>query len=142
MHFSTSTTIAAPRETVWAILTDLPAWPTWNTTVTGTSGAIVVGTKVSVSVTANPGRAFAVTVAALESPSRMVWIGGMPLGLFTGTRTFVLTDDAGTTRFEMDESYTGPMAGLITRSIPDLQPSFDEFAACLKSRAESTSRAA
>ena len=28
------------------------------------------------------------------------------------------------------------LAGMITRSIPDLQPAFDEFAACLKARAE------
>jgi len=37
----------------------------------------------------------------------------------------------------MDEVYTGPMAPMVTRSIPDLQPSFDEFAACLKATAES-----
>jgi hypothetical protein len=34
--------------------------------------------------------------------------------------------------------YSGLMAPLIVRSIPDLQPSFNTFAANLKRRAEST----
>jgi hypothetical protein len=53
-----------------------------------------------------------------------------------------LTAVGDTTEFAMDEVYTGPMAGMVTRSIPDLQPSFDEFAQCLKARAETTARSA
>jgi hypothetical protein len=36
----------------------------------------------------------------------------------------------------MREEYTGPMLPLIWRSIPDLQPSFEQFARGLKARAE------
>jgi hypothetical protein len=36
----------------------------------------------------------------------------------------------------MREEYTGSMAPLIVRSIPDLQPAFDEFAGDLKRAAE------
>jgi uncharacterized protein YndB with AHSA1/START domain len=136
MRFATRTTIAAAPEQVWAILTDLPQWPTWNTTVISTDGHVALGSKVSVTVKANPGRAFAVKVKTLDAPSRMTWVGGMPLGLFAGTRTYTLTPQDGGTEFAMEEVYTGPMAGLITKSIPDLQPSFDEFAACLKKRVE------
>jgi len=39
--------------------------------------------------------------------------------------------------FSMNEVFTGLMAPLFTRSIPDLQPSFDEFANCLKYHSES-----
>jgi hypothetical protein len=136
MRFSTRTTIAAPPQKVWQILTDLPQWPEWNTTVVSTSGQVALGAKVTVTVKANPGRAFPVKVRTLDAPSRMTWVGGMPLGLFAGTRTYTLTPHDGGTEFAMDEVYTGPIAGLITKSIPDLQPSFDEFAACLKARAE------
>jgi hypothetical protein len=67
----------------------------------------------------------------------MVWRGGMPLGLFTGTRTYVLTQlPDGKLKFEMTEIFKGLMAPLIMRSIPDLQPAFDEFAQCLKTAAE------
>jgi len=136
MRFATRTTIAAPPERVWAILTDLSQWPQWNTTVISTDGKVALGAKVKVTVKANPGRAFAVTVKTLDAPRTMTWVGGMPLGLFAGTRTYTLTPVGDSTEFAMEEVYTGALAGLFTKSIPDLQPSFDEFASCLKSRAE------
>ena len=61
----------------------------------------------------------------------------MPLGLFKGERTFTLTPGAnGEVQFSMREEYTGLMAPLLGRSIPDLQPSFDQFAHDLKRAAE------
>jgi hypothetical protein len=52
-------------------------------------------------------------------------------------RAYELTASAAaTSMFSMREDYTGPLAGLIARSIPDLQPAFDEFAQCLKREAE------
>jgi hypothetical protein len=61
----------------------------------------------------------------------------MPLGLFRGVRTFTLTPvPGGATAFAMREVFSGPLLGLIKRSMPDLQPSFDEFARSLKLRAE------
>jgi hypothetical protein len=38
----------------------------------------------------------------------------------------------------MREDYTGPLAGMIAKSIPDLSPSFERFATGLKHRVEST----
>ena len=67
---------------------------------------------------------------------RMTWSGGMPLGLFKGVRTFRLAPENGATRFTMREEYTGPMLPLIWRSMPDLGPSFEQFARGLKARAE------
>jgi hypothetical protein len=67
----------------------------------------------------------------------MTWKGGMPLGLFKGVRTYRLEPEAGAgTRFTMDERYSGPLLPLIGRSIPDLGPSFDQFAGGLKQRVE------
>ena len=61
----------------------------------------------------------------------------MPLGLFKGERTFTLEPGSdGSVEFSMREEYTGLMAPLIGRSIPDLQPAFDEFANDLKRAAE------
>ena len=65
-------------------------------------------------------------------------VGGMPLGLFRGARTYELSPAAGGgTAFHMREEYTGPLLGLIWRSMPDLGPSFDRFARGLKLRVES-----
>ena len=67
----------------------------------------------------------------------MTWSGGMPLGVFKGVRTFALEPaDGGATRFRMREEYTGPLLPLIWRTMPDLGPSFEQFARGLKARVE------
>ncbi len=134
--FEASTEIAAPAERVWAILTDAPAYPSWDSGVTGVDGRIADGEKITVHSEVSPGRAFPVTVA-IRSPDAMTWTGGMPLGLFTGVRTF-RTQPAGDhlTRLTMREEYSGLLAGLMFRSIPDLDPSFRRFVEGLKARAE------
>ena len=135
--FFTTILIDAPASRVWGILTDLASWPTWNTTVDKVDGSAALGNTITVYAKASPGRAFPLKVSEFTSPNRMVWRGGMPLGLFTGTRTYVLAQQPdGKLKFEMTEEFSGLMAPLITRSIPDLQPAFDEFAKCLKTAAE------
>ena len=99
-------------------------------------GRIAPGEKIKVVSEANPGRAFPVKVTGFEPGRSMVWSGGMPLGLFKGVRTFTLTPENGATRFEMREEYTGPLLPMIWRSMPDLGPSFAQFARGLKARAE------
>jgi hypothetical protein len=51
-------------------------------------------------------------VTAFETPSRMEWTGGLPLGLFVGRRTFTV------------------------KSVGDRQPEIDSFSAALKAHAE------
>jgi hypothetical protein len=76
-------------------------------------------------------------VTEFDEPERMVWEGGMPLGLFTGVRTFTLTSQAnGSTEFSMVEVYSGLMEPLISKSIPDLTEPFEQFADGLKNAAE------
>jgi uncharacterized protein YndB with AHSA1/START domain len=136
----TKTVIRAPREKIWDLLVDLPSWPSWNTTVDKTEGRVELGKKVKVFVKLSPGRAFPVKVSELDKPSKMVWTGGMPLGLFKGVRTYTLTSRPAedTVEFHMREVFSGPMSKMIEKSIPDMQPAFDEFAAALKQRAEAT----
>jgi hypothetical protein len=135
--FAARTTIQASPEDVWRILTDAPGYPEWNNTVTGVDGTIALGNTVTVHAKIAPGRAFPVMVTRFDAPRQMVWRSGMPLGLFRGERTYDVRPVAGgAVEFAMREEYTGLMAPLITKSIPDLQPAFDEFVACLKSRAE------
>jgi uncharacterized protein YndB with AHSA1/START domain len=137
-HYEATSTIAAPPEQVWAVLADGGSWASWDSGVTGVSGRIAAGEKVTVRSEVSPGRAFPVKVTAFEPSRRLEFTGGMPLGLFRGVRTYTLTPDGGGgTLFRMREEYTGPLLGLIWRSMPDLQPSFDRFAAGLKRRVES-----
>lgn len=65
----------------------------------------------------------------------MVWSSGAPV-VFNGRRTFTLTPSAGGTEFHMAEVYKGLMLPLIWRSMPDMQPGFEQFADGLKRVAE------
>jgi hypothetical protein len=135
--YQTSIEIAATPAAVWAVLTDLAQYPAWNSTIARVEGRIAPGARLTVHVKINPGRAFPLTVTAWAPPERMTWRGGMPLGLFAGERTFELAPvERDRVRFTMREAYSGLLAPLITRSIPDLQPAFEQFAADLKRRVE------
>ncbi len=101
-------------------------------------GDVAPGEKITIRPQAAPGRAFPVRVTAFEPPRRLRFSGGMPLGLFRGVRTHEVSPDAdGGTAFRVREEYTGPLLGLIWRSMPDLGPSFTQFGAGIKQRAES-----
>lgn len=138
--FSTRTTIRATPESIWRLLTDAPSYPAWNPTVERVEGRIAPGERIKVHAKISPGRAFPVKVSDFVPNTRMVWSSGMPFGLFKGARTFTLTKVPGdAVEFSMSEVFSGPLAGLIGKSIPDLQPAFDEFARALKEKAEAVS---
>lgn len=135
--YQAEVTIDAGPDAVWSVLTDVAHYTEWDSGIDGVEGTVGPGARITVRSQANPGRAFPLTVTGLTPPREMVWSGGMPLGLFSGVRRFTLSPrGAGRTHFLMREEYTGPLLGLIWRSMPDLQPSFDQFARGLKSRVE------
>jgi hypothetical protein len=135
--YEASATIDAAPEAVWAVLADACGYADWDSGVERVEGTIAAGETIKVYSQANPGRAFGVKVTEFAPPRTMTWSGGIPLGLFRGVRVFGLVpEDGGGTRFTMREEYTGPLLPLIWRTMPDLQPSFDQFARGLKARAE------
>ena len=135
-HYESTAEIDTAPDAIWAILTDAASYPAWDSGVLGVDGTIAPGEKITVRSEANPKRAFPVRVTELDAPRRMAWSGGMPLGLFRGVRTFTLEPQGTSTRFTMREEYSGPLLPVIWRSMPDLGPSFDQFARGLKQRAE------
>ncbi len=135
-RFEVVTVIAAPRDRVWSLLTDADSYARWNPSVVSITGPIAKGETISLVSTLDPKRTFKLHVTEMASPERMVWSDGMPLGLFRGARTFLLEIVEGGTRFSMVEEYSGPLAGLITRMIPDMNESFQMYADGLKAEAE------
>ena len=136
-YYEASALIQASPETIWSLLTDAAGLPTWDSGIDRVEGRIAPGETIKVFSAAAPGRAFPVKVVDFTPARTMRWSGGMPLGLFKGERTFTLTPQGErTTRFTMREEYSGPMLGMMWRSMPNLQPSFDQFASGLKRTAE------
>jgi hypothetical protein len=135
-HYEATALIQARPEAIWAVLTDAPGYAGWDSGVVRVEGRIAPQETIKVVSEANPKRAFPVKVTEFSPAERMVWSGGMPLGLYKGERTFTLAPEDGATRFRMREEYTGPLLALMWRSMPDLGPSFEQFARGLKARAE------
>ena len=134
--YEASASIEATAETIWGILTDAPGLSRWDSGIERVEGRIAPGETIKVFSKVNPGRAFPVKVTQFVPARTMEWSGGMPLGLFKGVRTFTLTPETGRTRFTMREEYTGPLLGMMWKSMPDLGPSFHQFADGLKQQAE------
>jgi hypothetical protein len=136
MEFQATTEIDAAPEAVWAVLTNAGRWPAWEPNVTRVEGQIAPGERITVHTRLSE-RAFPATVEVFVPGERMVWASGMPLGLFRGARTFTLEPlGPGRTRVTTRERFSGLLLPLIGRTIPDLQPAFDKFAAALKAEVE------
>lgn len=134
--YAVARTIEATPEQVWTLLTDAAGYPAWNPTVLSLDGSIAAGEKIRLVSTLDPKRTFILRVSEFAAPRRMVWTSRMPLGLFRGTRIFTLDPDGVGTAFGMAETFTGPLAPLITKAIPDMTELFQQFADGLKAAAE------
>jgi hypothetical protein len=134
--YSASTTIQAPPETVWKILTDAAGYPSWDKTMERIEGTLAAGETVKFYTKLSP-QAFPVKVTAFEPGRKLVLTGGVPLGLFKSERTHTLTiGPDGQTQFTTEEVFSGLLLPIVGRTIPDLTENFQGFAAALKARAE------
>ncbi len=137
--FSTTTSIQAAPEAVWNVLTDASGYGAWNPEIKRIDGTIAPGERIKCHVVLHGGKIqpVGVRVTEFDPPRRMVWKGGLPLGLFTGRRMFTLTPrEGGTVEFNLTLEFTGPLAGAIVGTLGDRQPDIDALAAGLKARVE------
>jgi uncharacterized protein YndB with AHSA1/START domain len=136
MSISVGIDIDAPREQVWALLTDAAGLPGWNSAVLGVKGQIAAGETIELTASVAPERVFKLKVSDVVAGEGMVWSDGFA-PIFRGVRTYRLSASAGGgTRFEMVEVFSGLMLPLIAGSLPDLGPSFEAWASDLKATAE------
>lgn len=140
LTFETTIDIEAGAAAVWSILCDAQRYPAWDSGIVGVEGPVALGSRIKITSEVSAARAFPAKVTTLDAPRRMVWTGGMPLGLFKGVRWFTIDDTPTGSRFAMREDFSGPLLKLIGRTLPDLQPSFDQFANGLKAEVERTQK--
>lgn len=138
LEYESTCNINASPTAVWTILTDASGYGDWNPEIIGIDGRFALGTRITAQVRIGSGaiRRVPMRVTALEAPTRMEWTGGLPFGLFVGRRVFTVTATEGGSRFRLYLRMSGPLAGLIGKSVGDRQPEVDSFAAGLKVRAE------
>lgn len=136
--YVTTALIAAPPESVWAVLANGAAYADWNPEIVAVDGAMATGARITAHVRLGDGAVRRVTqrVRVFEPPHRMEWVGGLPFGLFVGRRVFTLTAAGAGTEFRMHLYMSGPLSSMILKSVGDRQPEIDAFSAGLKRRAE------
>lgn len=128
---SVSIAIQANAAKIWALLTNAPGYPQWNTTVVSIDGEIKPGGKIQLKSTLDPSRTFKLAVKTFEPEKTLAWGDGM------GTRVFTLTPNgANGVVFSMTEKIGGPIFPLFANFIPPFDAAFEQFAADLKKAAE------
>jgi hypothetical protein len=131
--FEAATRIDAAPAQVWAALVDVGSWRDWDSGVDRVGGRVALGERLTIYATMIRTRPFSVTVTEIRPHEAMRWRGGMPLGLAVIERTYHLdAQDDGGTVLTVREDHGGPLAGLLGRSTPDLNPSFRQFCAGIK----------
>jgi hypothetical protein len=133
--FEASTHVAADASVVWDTLVQIEQWASWDSALDRVEGTLGPNGRITIHVQGQP-RPYKLSVIDWQPGRRLALRGGMPLGLFTGTRTYDLSSSDSGTEVAMAERYTGPMASLIGKRLPDLQPSFEAFVAGWRKAAE------
>ncbi len=127
--------IEAPIQTVWAVLSDLQNWPSWNKSVTAMrlDGPVQAGTSFA---WRGGGWKIASRLEEVIPPRRIAWSGRM-LGI-RACHAWQLDAEGQATRVQSAESFEGFAArlfpGLARRS---LVKALDQGLAALKAAAES-----
>jgi hypothetical protein len=135
--FEAATRIDARPDQVWSVLADVGSWRDWDSGVDRVEGSVALGERLTIYATMIRTRPFSVTVTEIRPAEAMRWRGGLPFGAAVIERTYHLdAQDDGSTVLTIREDHSGPLAGLLGRSTPDLNPSFRQFCAGIKTVSE------
>lgn len=127
--------INARSSTVWDVITDEGNLTVWDSGITEIHGEIRNGGTLRIRTTSGGNRMLQLRVEQLPGEV-MTWTGGIPLGLFTGVRTFTLTSQGTMTHLLVREEFFGPLASAIWKRMPDMKRALDAYVKAAKARAE------
>jgi len=142
MQVRSFTTIDAPADLVWEVLTDLPGHDGWDPMLRGLRGRLEAGATIAFKIALGPVRApITCEVLRVEPGRELRWIGPaqkLARRAFAGEHYFALTPvSAEVTRLEHGEDFSGALvprraAYLASR----LRPMYEAFNAAIKREAE------
>jgi hypothetical protein len=93
LHLKTAVDIAAAPETVWDVLTDLPAYRGWNPFIRAARGSVAAGERLELEMHPEGGGAmrFRPTVLSAEPGRELRWLGRLVApGVFDGEHRFAI----------------------------------------------------
>ena len=134
--------ISASATRVWEVLSDFPAYPSWNPFVRSISGAQTVGSRLKVTIQPQGGKAVAMSPTLLNfTPSKEFrWKGQLLVpGVFDGEHYFQLRETSpGNVRLTHGEIFGGFLVPLFFRGAlrSGTELGFQAMNQALKQRAE------
>ena len=135
---------ASPRQ-VWAILTDLSAYPRWNPFIISAHGRLRVGCTLTNQMRDSAGTTtFTPVVLAVRPDRELRWMGKVgPGGIFDGEHAFLIQPlGRGRIRFTQREQFTGVAIPFYEHRLQaDTLPQFRAMNAALARRASRTGAA-
>ena len=140
LHLETTIDIDAPPEDVWAVLSDLPSYPSWNPFIREASGQLAAGERLDLTMQPEGGRAmrFRPTVLEAEPGRELRWLGRLVApGVFDGEHRFAIEPTAGGSRLIQEERFTGVLVPLLAKGLRKRTlPAFEQMNEAVKERAE------
>lgn len=132
--------IDAAPETVWAVLTDLDAYPDWNPFITSAEGTVAVGERLTNRLAPPGGKAmtFRPTVTEIDDGRVFEWLGrlGVP-GVFDGRHRFEIEATDNGSRLVHTERITGALVPFLKKTLDTKAlAGFEAMNSALKARAE------
>jgi hypothetical protein len=139
----TFTTIDAPKQKVWQVLTNFDAYRQWNPFYTQVEGKCLAGTKLRIQVQMQEHTLFySPEIETVTPQAELAWHERLILpGLFDGEHRFELeSNDAGQTRFVQHDRYSGTLVPLLMNLYQaEAETGFRRMNDALKKRAEQES---
>lgn len=113
MQLRTEIAILAPRDKIWAVLTDFERYHEWNPFITHFSGELRVGAKLNVTISPPESREmrFRPELLVCNPGEELRWLGKLWFkGLFDGEHFFQLREvEPNVTRFVHGEDFSGAL---------------------------------
>ncbi|MCX5198560.1 SRPBCC domain-containing protein [Streptomyces sp. NBC_00249] len=138
---ATEITVDATPAQVWATLTDLPRYCTWNPVVRQAAGEVAVGARLELTMYAESGKptVFRPTVLTAVPGAELRWAGRFLVrGLLDTEHWFRLSEGPGrTTRLEHGERFRGLLAPLLGSRLTGTARNFTPMNEALRTRVES-----
>ena len=140
LHLTTKIDIEAAPEGVWAVLSDLPSYPSWNPFIREASGTLAAGERLDLTMQPEGGRAmrFRPTVLEAQPGRELRWLGRLVApGVFDGEHRFAIEPTAGGSRLVQEERFTGLLVPLLAKGLRKRTlPAFEQMNEAVKERAE------
>ena len=145
-QIQTETTIEAPPEEVWRVLSDFASYDRWNPAMRAVQGEPVVGLRLRIEFSMKGGSTMTLrpTVLVCEPGRELRWLGRLFMpGIFDGEHRFEIHEEGpNQVRFVQGERFSGLLVPFLRTLLADTAAQFNHVNEALSARVAALRNAA